>query len=68
MTIIKSIGNNCLCNSCHSIGFVYKLSYTETYYGPPDFDLIKEQKSIWLCEKCFADWRNQFCKYCDKED
>lgn len=46
-----STADNCICNACHNVGKVVKLTIPETKY----FDgknLTTQYSELWLCMKC----------------
>ena len=48
----KPSGSNyCICDACHQVGEVLKLTLPETYYQNGE-DLITTHRAYWLCSVC----------------
>lgn len=60
MQIEKPKHNNCECNCCFKIGYVYKLKYSIRHYAPPKYkELADYPRELWLCPSCFRQWREE---------
>ena len=61
-----SEATNCCCNICFRIGRVAKIEYYTQNYGSSKRKgkicktLQKHPHSIWICEKCYNDFKSEY--------